>query len=634
MGCTFTVGDVPDYSSAAQGIINTAQTVANSLIVSTVAALNTITNAVDEDPPALEVPVFSDTPVELPELPSAPNVDIPISGVPVEPAEPTLGVVALPVFPAMPDSDIVVPTMDFPEKPNPIAAVAPGFPSDLSAVVLPVSPDLDFPESPSLVSLTVPDIPAIDLPVFSAALGDIDAAPDTAFSWNEVSYSSTLLTAVRDALLGWVSGAATGLSEDVEQALWNRGRDRDNALYVSAFEQINRDFASRGHHLPSGQAAQLAQEAIFKARESAGALNRDITIKQAELEQSNRHFAIQQSAQIESSLIAYWSQQQERSFEAAKYVIEAAVAIFQAKVTKYNADVEAFKARAEVYRTRIQGELAKIEIYKAQVEGQKLLLGVSEQQVNIYRAQLDSVKSLVAIYEAQVGAAKVIAETNKTRIEGFKAEVEAYAENVKAKASEYSAYESGIRAEVAKLEEPKVKADVLKTRVDAFSAQVKALTDAKRLEYDIDVQAPLDAYRASVAVFEAKIRSFGEVIGAYSAKAQAEAAVYSAEVGGITKIAEAESRIHDSTQQFNRDLAQIAIETGKVNLSGFTENIRLKIEAGQAVARTMAQLAAGAMAGVNVGVSLGNSGTTSRSMSSSSNCAETYSESKTTIKQG
>lgn len=634
MGCGFTVSDVPDYSGTAEGIITTAQAVASELIVSTVAALDTITNAVDEDPVPLEVPTFSDTPVTLPELPVAPTVNIPTDGQPDAPPDPVLGVVALPVFPAMPDADIVIPSMAFPEKPSPIAAVAPDFPSDLSAVILPVTPDLNFPETPSLVSLTVPDIPAIDLPTFSAALGDIDAAPDTAFAWNEVSYSSTLLTAVRDALLGWVNGASTGLSEDVEQALWNRGRDRDNALYVSAFEQINRDFAARGHHLPSGQAAQLAQEAIFKARESAGVLNRDIMIKQADLEQSNRRFAFEQSAQIEASLINYWSQQQQRSFEAAKYVIEAAVAVFQAKVTKYNADVEAFKARAEVYRTRIQGELAKIEIYKAQVEGQKLLLGVSEQQVNIYRAQLDSVKSLVAIYEAQVGAAKVIAETNKTRIEGFKAEVEAYAENVKAKASEYAAYESGIRAEIAKLEEPKVKADVLRTRVDAFSAQVKALTDAKRLEYDIDVQAPLEKYKANVAAFEAKIRAFGEVVGAYSAKAQAEAAVYTAEIGGVTRIADAESKIHDSTMQFNRAKADLAIETGKINLTGFTENIRLKIEAGQAVARTMAQLAAGAMAGVNVGVSLGNSGSASVNMSSSSSCSETFNESKQTITRG
>ena len=449
-----------DYSADILHEIQVSRNLATGMLEDAQALADEIREAIAGQAPA---PILG---VTLPSLegitfnrPDAPVTSNALDAVtfPEAPAEPVLGAAPSFSLPPVPDMEIAFPAVDFTAgQPTPFAADPPSEPGDLSPINMPSVPTLVFPDAPSVGNILIPDVPTLALPTFDATLGNAPAAPSTAFAWSETGYSSPLLTAMTALYLSWIEGTSTGLDPAVEEAIWNRARDRDAAMYASALTQIAGDFAARGHPLPPGAAAQMAEQAIQKARESAGTVNREVMVKQAEMEQQNRQFALTQAWQVESGLLTYWNQQMQRAYDAAKYVVEAAIAIFQAQISQYNADVQAFGVRAQVYKTQIEAELAKLEIFKAQIEAQRLNVALTEQTVNVYRARLDALKNLVELYNAQVNAQKTIAETNRTVIEGFKARVDAYGERVKAKALEYDAYETSIKAEVAKLEVPKV----------------------------------------------------------------------------------------------------------------------------------------------------------------------------------
>jgi hypothetical protein len=315
---------------------------------------------------------------------------------------------------------------------------------------------------------------------------------------------------------------------------------------------VYRDFAARGFALPAGTVVSEVAKAREAMRNAASTLNRDVMIKQAELEQSNRRFALEQAWQVESGLITYTSQMAQRSFEAAKYLVEAAIEVYKAQVTEYNAEVEAFRVRAQVYETRLRGEIAKLDIYKAEIEGQKLITDLNDQSVRVYTAQLQAVNTMVQVFETEVRAASVQADINRSIIEQFRARVQAYAEQVRAKASEYEGYSTLIKAEVSKYEAPKVAADVLRAETEGYAAKMRALVDAKNAEIKVrefpieifkaqiqafqgQVQGVAEQLRAAVSVYETQARAFAEEVRASGYEVEGAVALLNAQ----TKIAEA-----------------------------------------------------------------------------------------------
>lgn len=551
---------------------------------------------------------------------------------------PTLGNlpdITLPALPAAPEGSIDVPdvNLSFP-LPSPLTAVAPTDPGALIDVVVPEAPLVSLPEVPSLASVSVPDVPTIDLPSFDAMLRDAPLAPDTSFAFSEQDYTSTLLTAYRDVILSWVQGASTGLAPDVEEAIWNRARDREAAQYGPAFNQVARDFAARGFPVPPGAAATLAQQVMQKAREASSTVNRDIAIKQAELEQGNRQFALDQARQIEMGLMSYASTAAQRAFEGAKYVVEASIAVYSAQVQQYNADVQAFTARASVYRDLIQGELAKLEVYKSQIEGARLVATLNEQAVAIYTARLEGVKTMISVYEQQVGAAKVQSEVQRTQIEAFKTRVDAYGETVKAKAAEYDAYATRVRAEVSKYELPKAQAEVLRASSDAYAANVRGLIDSKGLEVKIKHELPVEVYEATVDA-SAKLAS------AAAAQLQARASMADTEVRRYAATVDANVRRYLGEIERQKAVSQEAVGRYQVEtqyaigeMQNATDLSRIQSAATIAAGQQAAQLAAAAMAMQNFSTSVSTSTTssTAQSVAQSHSVSDSVSYSRSIIK--
>jgi len=538
------------------------------------------------------------------------------------PPTPVFSLYTFPDLPAPPSMAIDLPDVNLSiPVPSPLSATAPTDPGSLVDVVVPDAPTVLLPEVPSLAAVSIPDIPTLDLPTFEAMLRDAPLAPDTSFSFSEAAYTSSLLEAYKDVILSWVQGASTGIAPDVEEAIWNRARDREAAQYGPALTQVARDFAARGFPLPPGAAVALAHQATQKSREASSTVNRDIAIKQAELEQATRQFALDQARQVEMGLMSYASTAAQRAFEGAKYVVEAGVAVYGAQVQQYNADVQAFVARAGVYRDRIQGELAKLEVYKSQIEGQRLVAMLNEQAVAVYTARLEGIKTMISVYEQQVAAARTQAEVQRTQVEAFKARVEAYGETVRAKAAEYDAYATRVKAEISKYELPKAQTEILRGLADAYAAQVSGVVSAESLRVKVGHEIPLERYKAEVD-------GTAKMAQAAAAELQAEAAMFDAEVRERavqvdervrTFLGQVELQKAKSQEAVGRYQVDTQKEIGEMQNS--TDQSRIASAAAIAAGQQAAQLAAAAMAMHNFSTSVNSSTTSSVSQSTAHSLA-------------
>lgn len=623
------------------------------VVDSTSAGFNYATSSILEANTAIETLVAA-VAAMTPRPPSGPTSSIeftsPVSGGasiapptppdyrPAEIVMPSLGFlpdITLPSLPSPPDGEIDLPEVNLSiPMPAPLSAVAPTDPGAMIDVVVPDAPIVSLPEAPNLATVSVPDLPTIDLPSFDALLRDAPLAPDTTFSFSEPAYTSSLLTAYQSVILSWVQGASTGLAPDVEEALWNRARDREAAQYGAALTQVARDFAARGFPVPPGAAAMLAQQAMQKAREASSTVNRDIAIKQAELEQANRQFALSEARQIEMGLMTYASNAAQRAFEGAKYIVEASIAVYGAQVQQYNADVQAFTARASVYRDLIQGELAKLEVYKSQIEGARLVAALNEQAVAIYTARLEGVKTMISVYEQRVSAAKVQAEVQRTQIEAFKTRVDAYGETVKAKAAEYDAYATRVRAEVSKYELPKAQAEILRASSDAYSSQVRGVIDAKGLEIKVKHELPINVYEATVDA-SAKLSS------AAAAQMQARAAMADTEVRRFAAQVDAQVRQESNRVEVEKARSQEAVGRYQVDtqreigeMQNNTDMSRIQSAAAIAAGQQAAQIAAAQLAQFNYSQSqsVSTSSSVSQSQAISSSMNDSFSYSRSIIK--
>lgn len=219
--------------------------------------------------------------------------------------------------------------------------------------------------------LVIPDEPTM------LALPSVPTTPGTEFSWTEPDLlHSTLLTAMRSQLLTWVQGASTGLDATVEARLWERMRNREHVGAQRAVENATRQAAARGWRRPPGAMFVEIDRALQDQRVAVSGGNREVAIKQAELEQANRQFAFKLGWDVEGGLLKFIGESRQRSLEAAKFMSQLVNEVFKVHVEAYRAEIGAvadlFKAEADVFSSIITGRStmvrAQADVYKAKAE--------------------------------------------------------------------------------------------------------------------------------------------------------------------------------------------------------------------------------------------------------------------------
>jgi hypothetical protein len=529
---------------------------------------------------------------------------------PAAPVEPYLESVSALEVDGAPVLTATSPTLAAIDLPDPLAAVLPEL-GAVTDVVIPETPTFTLPDVPTLFGLDIPEAPTIELPIFDDTMMDRPQAPDVTFAWSEAAYASTLLTAMNDRLITFVQGASTGLTPEVEQAIWSRARARENANTLRGFDEIRRAVAQRGFAVPPGSMQVALQRAVQDAIEKDSSLSRDVMVKQAELEQENFRFAFTTALGLESKLIDLSNQVVQRAYEAAKYALAVQIDLLNAKVALYNADAQAFVAKANVFKVRLEAALAALDVYKAELEGQKLVGELNLQLVQVYKARLDGVLAAVEIYKTRVAAAQAQAEVNRNVIEGFKAEVQAYGEVVKAKALEYESYATQVKAQATQAEIYATQVAAHKSQAEAYASLVNAKVASKTFEVRMAQEIPLQLFERRVAAYGETVRAEASRLKAFVDIFDAEIKGYSASIDGAAKTLSAQASLAQARATAAAAQAQVSVAQIRAAADQVIANAEITSANLRAQGQVSGMLAAAAMAQFNTNTSMSTSHSTS-----------------------
>lgn len=528
--------------------------------------------------------------------------------------------------PAPPDANVVLP--DAPVSPTlPTFTYTPGTapvkPEDfgtLTPITLPDRPeDWVPPATPTLLNVSVQPFGGID--DHNAWLTKLDTAPDNLVLTTPSAfvppstprYTSALLDAVAAELRSRMS-TSTGLAPAVEQALWDRGRSREAAISNQDLVELQRNFEATGFALPTGAFHAELRETQRRALAKSSEISRDIMIKQADLEQTNARHAIEQGVALEGRLIEYANNIEQRAFEAARYVAQNAIDLYNAQVQAFRTALERYSTLATVYRTLLEGERTKVDAYRAGVEAERMKVDVNKSLIDQQRAQIEVRSSQVELYKSEIQAAQMTLEIDKVRLQAFAERIRAYTAELNAES---------VRAEVFKsqVQSNQVLTDVYKSSVDAWSSRAKALTDS--------AQARANIYDATVRGYAARTQSQATAVSAAAEQARVALGVGQLQIEGFKAQVDQNTSNNSTLIEHYRALVglyesnkALGIQRVKLMSDNYFTLRNLVADASKVAAQVNAQLAASAYGTAHVQASISGNDSTGVNFNYSGNTSD------------
>ena len=551
---------------------------------------------------------------------------LPIVNIPEAPVAPTISL-TIPTFPSnfvvgdiyefdenaigpVPEFTEQEPIINLPPKPGDLAVSAPTTPPTiLEDFNYPDPVDTALPVVPTFEELNLPVAPSFSIPEFELDIPTppIDLVPPgLIFDFQEQGYSSTLMSALTSELLDRISNGGTGLNPDIEQAIWDRARNREDQNSIRSENQINIEQASKGFSRPSGAHLAALDQLSQETQNKNADLSREIAIKQAELEQENIKFALQTSLALEQSFLQLHSQVQQRAFDVEKYTQQVAIDLYEAAIKAYAVQLDIYKTYADAFEARVRAELSKAEIFRTELEAQKLVGDINLQRVELYKAQLAGIQTSVDIYRSEVDAIKTQVQAEGLKIENFKSLVDVFSAQVQAKASEYDMYANAVKGEMAKIDifDSQVKSYV--SRVEAYSKQ--ADIQINRVENDIAVEGlRLREYLARLEAVVKNVDAQSAVSAAQLDAFRSEAEAYRTIVGAESTRLDAETRVYDLQIQKARYAAEVDLKNASINIENAANSVNIVLEALKSGASVGSSLSAASLSAMNIGASISGS---------------------------
>lgn len=518
---------------------------------------------------------------DLPDLPELPQVGFTTPG--DMPAALDLG--------SLPDVEVVgfdlqPPAMDFGAAPDLVIGQAPALPQ-MREVAIPDAPDVSLPDAPEFLSLTTHSFGGVNL--HEDWLARLDDVPElqllepAPFEFKRApGYASELMGNLKAILAARIQGG-TGLSPVVEQAIWDRSRDRETQIALAREREVMRGAEALGFPLPSGVLAGQLADARREYHDKLSGLARDIAIKQAELEQSNVKDAITQGLALEGQLMDQALQLDRLSFDAAKAAADHSIAAHNAALERFKALLDGYRTYAMAYETVIKAEMNKVEVYKALLQAEQTKADINQSLVARYKAEIDGRMAAVEIYKARVQAAQTLVGLEQTRIQAGGEQIRAFVATINAETSKVELYKARAQAEATKQ-------DAYKSQVQAYGAYTGAQAERARVSI-AQAQAKIAAKElewsgwkaklsAEVAKMDAAAKQSAILVDGYRVSAhaiEAKAASYMRRWEADIKQYEAGSNISLQTARINTDLAiqtnNARLEAGKIGLTTAAQRV-------------------------------------------------------------
>lgn len=497
------------------------------------------------------------------------------------------------------------PSIDYGTPPPPFAIAipdAPGVDLEFEDPTL----EVKLPEAPALLQLNVRRFSGLNLPDFDAVDPVLTAVEPSIREYTPgKEYTSDLLLRVKAALEQRVAGG-TGLDPDVENAIWDRGREREARTQADALAQLDQ-MEALGFAMMPGIYLDARLKIITETDYANRGHSREVMIKAAELELDNVKHALTTAVQLEGQLMDYTNAVETRVFEAAKYATEAQVSIYNAKVQAFGAMVDVYKTKVAIYEARVRAEVSRVDAYRAEIAAEEAKASINRTLVDQYKVLVDVALSNIEIFKARIGAIQARADIEKTKVEVFGAQVQGYTAQV-------NAYTAGVEGFRATVQAEATKQEVYKSRVDAFSARVNA--------YGREVDARVAAYRGRIDAKTAEYTGYQAAIAGESARIEGIvktssviADAYKGQVQAAGMYNEVLTKQWQATLDQQQRVAEIGVSAAKANAELYVTTRSLALDAAKTGAQVAAQIGSAALNAFNISGSV--SAATSESLSQS-----------------
>lgn len=168
-------------------------------------------------------------------------------------------------------------------------------------------------------------------------------------------FNGALIEASDSWLLDVIQNGTLGLPNAVEDAMWQRGRDRENAASAQYEDEAMTQFAARGFGMPPG----ALMHALAKQRTASGdkvsQFNREVAINRAEMAIKNTQFAIEKAIDLRRSMQDFILNY------VRAYMNLGDLAGNRAK-TIADLDRSVWEATAQYYQSLVQVERLKVDV--------------------------------------------------------------------------------------------------------------------------------------------------------------------------------------------------------------------------------------------------------------------------------
>lgn len=458
---------------------------------------------------------------------------------------------------------------------------------------------VDLPAVPNLISLDIVRFDGLNLPTFSAVEPVLTAVEPSIREYTPgAQYTSSLLTRLKATLEDRITSGGTGLTQEVENAIWDRGREREFRSKQDAIDALGAMEVS-GFAFPPGIYLDARLKIETETDYASRGHSREVMIKSAELMLDNVKHALTTSVALESKMLDYTNAVEQRIFESVKYATEAGVQIYNAKVQAFGQMVEMYRAKVQIYSALVAAEVSKVDAYRAQIAAEEAKASINRILVEQYKVQADVALSNVEIYKAEIAGIQAKASIEQTKVAIFGEQVRGFTAQVNAYTAGVEGFRAGIQAEATKQ-------DAYKSRVEAFSAQVNATASI--------IEARVKAFEGQVAGKTAEYDGYKAAVSGESARVEALAKTssvladaYRSQVTGISAYNEVLTKQWQATLDQNQRTAEIGISAAKSNAELYITTRSLALDAAKTGAQVSAQIAAAAINAVNFSGSVSSS---------------------------
>lgn len=254
---------------------------------------------------------------------------------------------------------------------------------------------------------------ALDLATFERTPIDVNAnfgerpeSPDTDItmppdpdqqdvSWQSSDDFQQLATDLKSWLHNQLTVGGRGLNEDVEDAIYNRARSRQETEREERHEERINYWAERGHTRPPGVLDKQLRVIDSAHDRNLTDINRDIVINQVKVEQEMLVNALEKS-------LVFGDLDLKEQIEKSRFLVDKYLKLVQAFQVRAQVAIEEKKAEASIYESEVRAYsaetdsektkiLAQIEEAKAKIEERK-----TKAMVEVENAKLELQKKLSA----------------------------------------------------------------------------------------------------------------------------------------------------------------------------------------------------------------------------------------------